>query len=173
MKKKITVISCVIFVAAMMMFAQPAMSGKWADTPIGLDLQILSTTVLEQELVVEDEVLVRRVVLLIVGYNFFNGDQPIVKLAGTPGEFQGGGNFPTQQHEGEDIWGMIVICTVPIITEIISEMFPPLTLTSSNLLLTVQTGSSVLQFDTFNIMLPDITPSVEPPNASDFSLLFQ
>ena len=169
MKKKITVIACLMFVAAMMMFAQPAMSGKWADTPSGLDLQILSTTVLEQELVVEDEVLVRRVVLLIVGYNFFNGDQPIVKLAGTPGEFLGGGEFPTQQ-EGEALWGMIVNCTVPI-TEMTSEVFPLLT---SNLLLTVQTGPSVHQFDTFNVMLPDMLPDEpEPLNTSDFSLLFQ
>ena len=167
MKKKITVISCLIFVVAMMMmFAQPAMSGKFADTPSGLDLQILSTSVLELEL---DEVEGRHVILLIVGYNFFNGDQPIVKLAGTPGEFLGGGEFPTQQ-EGEALWGMIVNCTVPI-TEMTSEVFPLLT---SNLLLTVQTGPSVHQFDTFNVMLPDMLPDEpEPLNTSDFSLLFQ
>ncbi|MCK5099041.1 MAG: hypothetical protein KAR45_13120, partial [Desulfobacteraceae bacterium] len=47
MKKKITVISCVIFVAAMMMFAQPAISGKWADTLSGLDVQIIAASFVE------------------------------------------------------------------------------------------------------------------------------
>ena len=162
MKKKITVISCAIFVAAMMMFAQPAMSGKFANTPSNLDLQILSASVVGQELVDE----VRHVYLFILGYNFGNGYQPIVKLAGTPGVFIFGGDISTI-HEGEALWAIVVDCTVPIM-EI--EILPPLT---TNLLLTVQTGSSVHQFDTFNIMLPDMTPSVEPPNASDFSLLFQ
>ena len=166
MKKKITVISCAIFVAAMMMFAQPAMSGKFADTPSNLDLQILTASVIEQEL---DDDEVRHVYLLILGYNFGNGDQPIVKLAGTPGEFLFGGDTSTI-IEGEALWGIIVVCTVPIMEIMELGGLPRLT---TNLLLTVQTGSSVRQFDTFNIMLPDMTPSVEPPNASDFSLLFQ
>ena len=70
MKKKITIISCVIFVAAMMMFAQPAMSGKWADTPSGLDVEIIGAN-LEGVFYNEENIPVG--VLTIFGFNFDNG----------------------------------------------------------------------------------------------------
>jgi len=142
MKKKITVISCVIFVAAMMMFAQPAMSGKWADTPSGLDVQIIAASVVE---INEGDLKV-----VILGYNFDNGAEPIVKFAGCTcvldeEQVQPGNLGP---HCGnETLWVLVAECTWPF-------PFPPGVLPFPNFLLTVQTGPSVHQFDAFNVLVP-------------------
>ena len=140
MKKKITVIACLMFVAAMMMFAQPAISGKWADTPSGLDVQIIAASVVEiNEGGVE---------VVILGYNFDNGAEPIVKLAGCTCVLDE--EVPVQPmnlgpHCGnETLWGLVVECTWPF----------PVGLPFPNFLLTVQTGASVHQFDTFNVLVP-------------------
>jgi hypothetical protein len=121
---------------------------------------------LGQELVEVEEELVRHVYLLILGYNFGNGYEPIVKLAATPGLFLAGGNTNIT-HEGEALWGVIVICPVSILTFLDLHDYP------ANLLLTVQTGASVHQFDTFNVMLPVMPDEPEPLNTSDFLLLLQ
>jgi hypothetical protein len=138
MKKKITVISCLIFVAAMMMFAQPAMAGKWAETPSGLDLQILAASIVEGSTV-------ENFLLVILGYNFDNGDVPIVKVADTPGVLVD--MLDIGLHQGKTLWALVVECTSP---------FPDLPgiLPLPNFLLTVQTGPSVHQFDTFNFLVP-------------------
>ena len=130
MKKKITVISCVIFVAAMMMFAQPAMSGKWADTPSGLDVEILLVTV--------SEVSEQGVILTIFGYNFDNGDFPIVTIASYP-------CMPFDLEpwmdgvDGRTIWRM----------DVLSFPFEG----DANYLMTLKTGSSVHQFDTLSVYI--------------------
>lgn len=141
MKKKITVIACLMFVAAMMMFAQPAISGKWADTPSGLDVQIIAASVVEiNEADVE---------VVILGYNFDNGAVPIVKLAGCTCVLVE--DVPVQPinlglHCGnETLWALVAECTSPL---------PPGVLPFPNFLLTVQTGPSVHQFDTFNVLVP-------------------
>ena len=138
MKKKITVISCVIFVAAMMMFAQPAMSGKWADTPSGLDVQILYVTQ-----VPADQNSDYDWKLIIVGYNFVNGAEPIVKLGDIPCDLLD--IDPLEDlHEGKTLWTITVGITIPPI---------PIEFFLINSLVTLQTGPSVHQFDSFNIML--------------------
>ena len=138
MKKKITVIACLMFVAAMMMFAQPAMSGKWADTPSGLDVQIIAASVVE---INEGDVGV-----VILGYNFDNGAAPIVKLADTPCVVVDMWPFE-DLHQGKTLWALVVGCTWPF-------PFPPEEIPFPNFLLTVQTGPSVHQFDTFNVLVP-------------------
>ncbi len=136
MKKKITVISCVIFVAAMMMFAQPAISGKWADTPSGLDVEIISVA---QVAATDSDV--HDFDLIIYGYNFDNGAEPTVKLAGIPCVFVDGDDLG--MHGDRTLFVFRVGCTWNLPVE--SMLINPL--------VTLQTGPSVHQFDTFNITL--------------------
>ena len=127
-----------MFVAAMMMFAQPAISGKWADTPSGLDVQIIAASVVE---INEGDVEV-----VILGYNFDNGAEPIVKLTDTPCVVINMWPFE-DLHHGKTLWGLVVGCTSPL-----PEL--PGVLPFPNFLLTVQTGPSVHQFDAFNVLVP-------------------
>jgi hypothetical protein len=137
-----------MFVAAMMMFAQPAISGKWADTPSGLDVQIIAASIVEGT--------PENFVVFILGYNFDNGAEPIVKLANTPCALYDvpPPEPPVQQpislgeHQGKTLWLLIVECEWPFPEFSLPLPFP-------NFLLTVQTGPSVHQFDTFNLLVPE------------------
>ncbi|MBW2647674.1 MAG: hypothetical protein JRE23_16165 [Deltaproteobacteria bacterium] len=145
MKKKITVISCVIFVAAMMMFAQPAMSGKWGGTPGGEDLEILLTTV-EPGYQGEFEV-----VFYIVGKNFDNGATPVATFAGQPAVVIDGPNPAWILEDGTQLWFLVVGFEY-------TDVIPPWL--QGCYRLTLSTGVSVHQFDQFIVRLElPITPN--------------
>ena len=150
MKKKITIISCVLFVAAMMMFAQPAMSGKWADTPSGLDVEILYVVQFVIPDPVDPEEPDYDFGLMIVGSNFDNGAEPIVKLMGTPCDILGSESFDdlNQEKTLSAIYIGVIGDSLPF-----PPSLPPINSPFLNSLVTLQTGSSVHQFDTFNISL--------------------
>lgn len=154
MKIKSIFITCLILIAATMMSAPPAFSW-YPDTPYGLDVQILSAAqvtdahngILED---IDQLPLTLRFYLIIHGYNFDNGSFPAVHLAGTKcAHVSRLTNL--DPINGRPLFRFTAVCDCPgsTLPSVNHTLLPP----PFSALLTVTTGPSVRQFDTFNIYL--------------------
>ena len=119
-----------ILLLSMSMLGQPALAGKWSDTPSGLDLQI--TKVIIQFEDGENPT----TTLAIYGQNFDNGDPPVVNLG-----------------------DMTVSYTTYTPTEIVATLALS-AISYDDYLLSIKTGQSVHQYDEYSLTIREETDPV-------------